>query len=54
MERPEFRFKTQAEAIAFKRGVEYVNDSALEAHEPVERNGEWVVEVEDEDVLEDE
>ena len=54
MERTEFRFATQAEAIAFKRGVEYVNDSAVEARGPVERNGEWVVEVDDEDALEDE
>lgn len=49
MGQAQFRFPTEAEAIAFKRGVEYVNDSALEAYEPVERNGEWVIEVDDED-----
>jgi hypothetical protein len=54
MARVEFRFRTEAEAIAFRRGVEYVNDSAVEAHEPVKRNGEWVLEVDDEDEAEDE
>jgi len=45
----EKRFATKAEANAFVRGVEYVNDSALEVLGVLKRGKGWVVRIADED-----
>jgi len=41
--------KALAEANAFVRGVEYVNDSALEVLDVLKRGKGWVVRIADED-----
>lgn len=42
-------FATREAAMAFFEGVDYVNDSALAAHAPEEREGRWVVDIVDKD-----
>ena len=45
----EIHFETEAEADAFKQGVEWVNDSTI-CVEPIHhKSGSWVVEITDED-----
>ena len=45
----EMHFETEAEADAFKQGVEWVNDSAICVERIQHRSGSWVVEMTDED-----
>ena len=45
----EREFDTQAEAIAFCEGVEYVNDSAVEIADLQEQEGKWIVFILDQD-----
>jgi hypothetical protein len=51
MKKDAAEFDTKKEASAFIKGVEYVNDSALEVVGLRVHNGKWIVEVTDEDGL---
>ena len=54
MSKSSFTFRTEAEAEAFRQGIEYVNDSSLQVIEIVEDRHGWHVSIRDEDGADDE